>query len=54
MVVETHRYRSSVVSVKVSGIVLPTKLRIYPRNADNTAASEPLIVAVDLSKYAFE
>jgi hypothetical protein len=40
--------------VKVSGIVLPTKLRIYPRNDDNTAASELLIVAVDLSKYAFE
>lgn len=40
--------------VKVSGIVLPTKLRIYPRNEDNTAAAEPLIVAVDLSKYAFE
>ncbi|MDT4928059.1 MAG: hypothetical protein QOF92_926 [Pseudonocardiales bacterium] len=35
-------------------VVLPTKLRIYPRNDDNTAASEPLIVAVDLSKYAFE
>jgi hypothetical protein len=32
----------------------PTKLRIHPRNDDNTTASEPLVVAVDLNKYAFE
>jgi hypothetical protein len=54
MVVEHTDTGAAVVSVKVSGIVLPTKLRIYPRNDDNTAASELLIVAVDLSKYAFE
>lgn len=40
--------------VTVSGIVLPTKMRIYPRNADNTAAADPLIVAIDLSDYRFE
>jgi hypothetical protein len=40
--------------VTVSGIVLPSKLRIYPRNKDNTAADEPLIVSVDLTEYAFE
>jgi hypothetical protein len=40
--------------VTVSGIVLPSKLRIYPRNPDNTAADEPLIVSVDLDEYAFE
>lgn len=40
--------------VTVSGIVLPSKLRIYPRNADNTAAEAPLIVSVDLSNYVFE
>ncbi len=40
--------------VSVSGIVLPSKLRIYPRNADNTAADTPLIVSVDLSNYVFE
>lgn len=40
--------------VTVSGIVLPSKLRIYPRNEDNTAAEAPLIVSVDLSNYVFE
>jgi hypothetical protein len=40
--------------VTVSGIVLPSRLRIYPRNPDNTAATEPLIVSVDLSNYTFE
>ncbi|OCB53930.1 hypothetical protein A5722_23270 [Mycobacterium vulneris] len=40
--------------VTVSGIVLPSKLRIYPRNEDNTAAAEPLIVSVDFSNYSFE
>ncbi|KLI07954.1 hypothetical protein ACT17_02320 [Mycolicibacterium conceptionense] len=40
--------------VTVSGIVLPSKLRIYPRNPDNSAATDPLIVSVDLSDFAFE
>lgn len=40
--------------VTVQGIVLPSKLRIFPRNDDNTAAAEPLIVSVDLSDFAFE
>lgn len=40
--------------VTVSGIVLPSRLRIFPRNADNTAAADPLIVSVDLTNYTFE
>lgn len=40
--------------VEVSGIILPTRLRIFPRNDDNTAAAEPLIVSVELSDYHFE
>lgn len=40
--------------INVQGIVLPSKLRIFPRNDDNTAARDPLIVSVDLSDYTFE
>jgi hypothetical protein len=40
--------------VTVSGIVLPSKMRIFQRQADNTTAAEPLIVSVDLSDYYFE
>ena len=40
--------------VTVSGIVLPTKMCIYPRNADNTVAEAPVIVSIDLSNYVFE
>lgn len=40
--------------VRVQGITLPSKLRIYPRQPDNTPAAEPLIVSVDLSGYRFE
>ncbi|MEU1369204.1 hypothetical protein ABZ454_24160 [Streptomyces sp. NPDC005803] len=40
--------------VTVQGITLPSKLRIYPRQPDNTPAAEPLIVSVDLSGYRFE
>ena len=40
--------------VEVQGIVLPSKMRIYPRKADNTPAPDPLIVSVDLSDYRFE
>lgn len=40
--------------VEIQGIVLPTKMRIYPRNADNRPAPEPLIVTIDLSDFHFE
>jgi len=40
--------------VEVQGIMLPSKLRIYPRQEDNTPAPEPLIVSVDLTDYYFE
>ncbi|MDK4716043.1 hypothetical protein [Rhizobium sp. CNPSo 4039] len=40
--------------VKVEGITLPSKMRIYPRKPDNTPLSEPLIVSVDLSDFRFE
>jgi hypothetical protein len=41
-------------STEVSGIVLPTKMRIFSRQADNQPAPEPLIVSVDLSDFLFE
>jgi hypothetical protein len=41
-------------STEVSGIVLPTKMRIFSRQADNQPAPEPLIVSVDLSDFPFE
>jgi hypothetical protein len=37
--------------VTVQGIVMPSKLRIYPRLANDAVAAEPLIVTVDLSDY---
>ena len=40
--------------VKVEGITLPSKMRIYPRKPDNTPLPEPLIVSVDLSEFRFE
>lgn len=40
--------------VEVQGIVLPGKMRIYPRLQDNTPAPEPLIVTIDLSDFHFE
>jgi hypothetical protein len=40
--------------VTVQGIVLASKFRVYPRNPDNTPATEPLIVGVDISDYQFE
>ncbi|NTA13819.1 hypothetical protein [Agrobacterium tumefaciens] len=40
--------------VTVEGIVLPSKFRVYPRNPDNTPATEPLIVGADLSNYCLE
>jgi hypothetical protein len=33
---------------EVSGIAFPTKRRIYPRLPDNHAASEPVIISIDL------
>ncbi|UPG92562.1 hypothetical protein [Luteibacter aegosomatissinici] len=39
--------------VNVQGILLPSRLRIHPRTAENLAAPEPLIVGVDLSDFAF-
>ena len=40
--------------VTVEGIVLPSKFRVFPRNPDNTPATELLIVGVDLSDDRFE
>ncbi|PXV56883.1 hypothetical protein SAMN04487785_1096 [Dyella jiangningensis] len=45
------RYLSDYVDVQ--GTAMPTRLRIYPRGADNHAVPEPLIVGVDLSDYRF-
>lgn len=39
--------------VNVQGIMLPSRLRIYPRASSNTALPEPLIVGVDLSGFTF-
>jgi hypothetical protein len=38
----------------VSGIILPGRFRVYPRNHDDSVLREPVIVAVDLSDYRFE
>ncbi|MBP2444535.1 hypothetical protein [Rhizobium leguminosarum] len=40
--------------VQVEGIMVPTKMRIFPRPPDNTPLPEPLIVSVDLSDIRFE
>ncbi|PRY06179.1 hypothetical protein [Paraburkholderia sp. BL25I1N1] len=40
--------------IEVQGIRMPTRFRIYPRNADNLALTEPLIVGVDLSNIRFK
>ena len=40
--------------IEVSGIILPTKMRVYSRQPDNQPAPEPLIVSVDLSDFLFE
>jgi hypothetical protein len=34
---------------EVSGIMFPTKRRIFPRQADGTSSPEPLVVSIDLS-----
>ena len=46
------RYLSDYVDVQ--GFAMPTRLRIYPRGADNIAMPDPLIVGVDLSHFRFE
>jgi hypothetical protein len=40
--------------VEVSGIILPGRFRVYPRNHDDSVLREPVIVAVDLSDYRFD
>ena len=35
---------------EVSGIMFPTKRRIFPRQADGTSSPEPLVVSIDLSE----
>jgi hypothetical protein len=40
--------------IEVSGIILPTKMRVFSRRPDNQPAAEPLIVSVDLSDFLFE
>jgi hypothetical protein len=45
------RYLSDYVTA--DGIVMPGKMRIYPRGADNMPLPEPIIVSVDLSDFRF-
>ncbi|QDE40898.1 hypothetical protein FIV34_17615 [Luteibacter pinisoli] len=45
------RYISDYVAVQ--GLMMPTRLRIFPRTEDNTSVAEPLIVGVDLSDFRF-
>jgi hypothetical protein len=45
------RYLSNYVNA--DGIVMPGKMRIYPRGADNMPLPDPLIVSVDLSDFKF-
>ena len=40
--------------IEVSGLILPTKMRVFSRQPDNRPAPEPLIVSVDLSDFLFE
>jgi hypothetical protein len=40
--------------IDVSGIILPTKMRVFSRRPDNQSAPEPLIVSVDLTDFLFE
>jgi hypothetical protein len=39
---------------EVSGIMFPTKRRIFPRQANGTASPEPLVVSIDLSDIALK
>jgi hypothetical protein len=38
---------------KVAGIMVPTTHRIFPRQPDGQALSEPLLVSIDISEIAF-
>jgi hypothetical protein len=38
---------------KVAGIMVPTAHRIFPRQADGRALSDPLLVSTDISEIAF-
>ena len=37
---------------KVAGIMIPTSHRIFPRQPDGHALSEPLLVSIDVSEIA--
>jgi hypothetical protein len=37
---------------EVSGIVFPTKRRIFPRQPDGHSAAEPLVVSIDLDEFS--
>jgi hypothetical protein len=37
--------------VQVEGIKFPTRRRIYPRQADGSPLSEPLVVSIDLDGH---
>ncbi|MDK4717310.1 hypothetical protein [Rhizobium sp. CNPSo 4039] len=45
------RYLSDYVTA--DGIVMPGKMRIYPRGADNRPLPEPLIVSIEVSDFRF-
>jgi hypothetical protein len=38
---------------QVSGIMLPTEHRIFPRTPEGQALTEPLLVSIDLSEITF-
>lgn len=38
---------------EVAGIKVPTKHRIFPRDADGQALADPLVVSIDVSEIAF-
>jgi hypothetical protein len=38
--------------VEVAGLMFPTRRRVFPRQADGSAAPEPLIVSIDVSDLA--
>ena len=40
--------------IEVSGIIVPTKHMIFPRQPDGTPAPEPLVVSIDISEVAFK
>ena len=38
----------------VSGIMIPTKRRVFPRQPDNTPALDTVLISIDLSDIRFE